>query len=221
MLSTRSILRDLSDTDRSVVHSRCKPLRVDKKEEVITQGSEGRDMFIVMSGQLKISALSEQGKELAFGLLGPGDTFGEMGMLDGQARSATVTTIEPCELLVLARSTFEQLVRDYPSLAINLMVILSQRLRHTSRLYEDAVFLGVQNRLARFLIHTSRAEDSAQGTYSLDVSLSQYELGTLVNASRESINKLLNDWEECGWIEREKGKIRIVKPDELKVAMAL
>lgn len=178
-------------------------------------------MFIVNSGQLKMTAVSDLGKELAFGILGPGDTFGEMGMLDGEARSATVTAIEPCELLVLGHAAFEQLIRDFPSLAINLMVILSHRLRHTSGLYEDTVFMEVPDRLAQFLLKFSRPEETESGISVLNVTLSQYELGTLVNASRESVNKLLNDWEGQGLIERRNGKLRILKPAELSAGFDL
>lgn len=221
MLSTTSIFCDLSDADLATVHSRCKRRSVARKEEVVQQGGRGREMFIVDQGRLKMSAVSELGKEIAFGILEVGDTFGEMAMLDGELRSATVTALEPCTLLVLSRDAFESLISDYPSLAINLMVVLSHRLRHTSRLYQDSVFMEVPGRLAQFLLQFSSADSSNADVPSLSVSLSQYELGTLVNASRESVNKLLMEWEGEGLIERQRGRIRILRPAALEDQMVI
>lgn len=216
MLSTKSIFADLEEHDRETVYARCTPREFSRKQDVVQQGNRGNEMFIVSKGRLKMTAVSELGKELAFGILEPGDTFGEMAMLDGELRSATVTALEPCELLVLSRPAFEQLVADFPSLAINLMVILSHRLRHTSRLYQDSVFMEVPGRLAQFLLQFSSQTPGDGATPAMTVSLSQYELGTLVNASRESVNKLLKDWEGQGVIERQRGKISILRPDELE-----
>jgi len=216
MLSTTSIFYELSEEDLATVRSRCRRIHVAKKEEVVQQGGRGRDMFIVDKGRLKMSAVSEAGKEVAFGILEPGDTFGEMAMLDGELRSATISALEPCELLALSRSAFEALVADCPSLAINLMVVLSHRLRHTSRLYQDSVFMEVPGRLAQFLLQFSRKDDTGGGLPALTVSLSQYELGTLVNASRESVNKLLKEWEEAGLIQRERGRIQLLDPEALE-----
>lgn len=220
MLSTTSIFSDLSAEDQTTVRSRCRRVAVAKKEEVVQQGGRGQEMFIVAQGRLRMSAVSESGKEVGFGILEPGDTFGEMAMLDGELRSATVTALEPCELLVLSRAAFEGLVADCPSLAINLMVILSHRLRHTSRLYQDSVFMEVPGRLAQFLLQFSRPESDHGGVPALTVSLSQYELGTLVNASRESVNKLLKEWENQGVIQRERGRIRILSIEDLEEQLA-
>ncbi len=221
MLSTTSIFSDLSEADRATVRSRCRRMAVGKKEEVVQQGGHGREMYIVDKGRLRMSAVSEIGKEVGFGVLEPGDTFGEMALLDGELRSATVTALEPCELLVLSRAAFETLVAECPSIAINLMVILSHRLRHTSRLYENSVFMEVPGRLAQFLLQFSRPEDGNGGIASVTVTLSQYELGTLVNASRESVNKLLNEWEHQGVIQRKNSRIRILDPIALEQHLAL
>jgi CRP-like cAMP-binding protein len=215
MLSTKSIFLDLTESELASVHARCRRLQVRKREEVIQQGACGDEMFIVQQGRLKMTAVSPQGKEIAFGILEAGDTFGEMAMLDGEHRSATITALEPCALLSLSRASFKALIAEQPEIAIRLMVILSHRLRHTSRLYENSVFMEVPGRLAQFLIQFSGADDGGNGTPSLEISLSQYELGTLVNASRESVNKLLKDWEEQGWIELGRNRIRILDREGL------
>ena len=85
---------------------------------------------------------------------------------------------------------------------------LANRLRATDELYQDSVFLDVSARLAKFLLNVSKTDqDSAPGQRSIDVRLSQYELGTLVNASRESVNKQIRDWEARRGVDVDKGKI--------------
>ena len=128
-----------------------------------------------------------------------------------------MTAMEPCELLVLDRPTFERMIADFPQLAIRLMVILSQRLRHTTSIHEDSVFLEVPARLAKFLLNFSFPAAGAPGEPGVfEFKMSQYEIGTLINASRESVNKLIRDWEGQGIIQRQSGQIQILDRDRLE-----
>jgi CRP-like cAMP-binding protein len=186
---------------------------------IVSQGSSGRDMFIVDSGSLKVSVISGDGKEISFVVLRAGDYFGELSMIDGRRRSATVTAIERSELFVLGHSEYLELLREYPHTATEfltrLLLTLVNRMRATDQLYQDSVFLDVSSRLAKFLLSTS-VENNKSGRRSLDVRLSQYELGTMVNASRESVNKQLRDWEEKGIVDVHKGKITLLNLERLQ-----
>lgn len=178
-------------------------------------------MFIVVSGSLKVSVLSDEGKEISFVVLRQGDYFGELSLIDGRRRSATVTAIEASELLVLGHAEYQNLLQNHPHTATHfltrLLLTLANRLRATDELYQDSVFLDVSARLAKFLLNASAADkDLVPAQRSLNVNLSQYELGTLVNASRESVNKQLRDWEGQGIIQLEKGKITLLKPERLQ-----
>jgi len=178
-------------------------------------------MFIVESGSLKVSVLSGEGKEISFVVLRRGDYFGELSLIDGRTRSATVTAIEKSELLVLSHSEYQQLLRDHPHAATGfltrMLLTLANRIRATDELYQDSVFLDVSSRLAKFLLSVSTEDsEAAEDRRLLDVRLSQYELGTLVNASRESVNKQLRDWEEQGIVDVNKGKITLLDPTSLQ-----
>ena len=218
MLSRISFFAELSQPDRESVRKRCVTVTARRKEVLVHQGGIDRDMYIVEQGRLRISSVSEEGKEVGFGVLEPGDTFGEMAMLDREERSATVTAMEQCTLLKLGPEEFRSLVIEQPSLAFNLLVILAQRLRHTTRLYQDSVFLDVPARLAQFLLQFSHSRASGEDAAVLDFSLSQYELGTLVNASRESVNKQLREWEQQGVLRKSGGRIRLLDLDALEQA---
>ncbi|MGA9574590.1 MAG: Crp/Fnr family transcriptional regulator [Lysobacterales bacterium] len=211
----------MSEIDQKIVSDQCKKRSVRPRTVIVSQGSHGRDMFIVLSGSLKVSVLSGEGKEISFVVLRPGDYFGELSLIDGRRRSATVMAIESSELMVLGHSEYQQLLRDHPHTATafltRMLLTLANRIRATDELYQDSVFLDVSSRLAKFLLSASIEDsNSIPGQRLLDVQLSQYELGTMVNASRESVNKQLRDWEQQGIVDVSKGKITLLNPARLQ-----
>ena len=216
-----TFLSDLSELDRKIIFDLCTRRIVSPKTVIVSQGTSGRDMFIVVSGSLKVSVLSDEGKEISFVVLRQGDYFGELSMIDGRSRSATVTAIESSELSVLGRSEYQKLLRDHPHTATQfltrMLLTLANRIRATDELYQDSVFLDVSSRLAKFLLSASIEDNSSgPGQRLMDVQLSQYELGTMVNASRESVNKQLRDWEEQGIVDVDKGRIILLNPMRLQ-----
>ena len=215
MQTGNTLFSEFPDIDRKNIFERCVQRSFGKKEVVISQGGGGRELFFVVSGHLRVSALSDEGKEISFGVLCPNDFFGELSLLDGRRRSATITTIENCELQVLSHPQYKRLLQDYPHSATQLLtclaVALAERLRITDGLYLDTVFLDVPARLAKFLLKlSSPTTGSSPGERLLDIVLSQYEMGTLINASRESVNKQLRDWESSGVIEMNRGRTIIL-----------
>ena len=216
-----TLFTGMSELDRNNVLALCSTRSVAPRTVIVSQGSAGRDMYIVVSGSLKVSVLSDEGKEISFVVLREGDYFGELSLIDGRRRSATVSAINKTELLVLSHSEYQQLLTKHPLTATvfltRMLLTMADRLRATDELYQDSVFLDVSARLAKFLLKVSKREDgevSVQRT--LEVQLSQYELGTLVNASRESVNKQLRDWEAQEIVSVNRGKIALLNPEYLK-----
>ncbi len=217
----KTLFSEFSEIDRQNILGQCVKRTVRKKAVVINQGVSGRDMFFVVSGHQRVSVLSDDGKEISFGVLGKNDYFGELSLLDGRRQTATVTAIDDCVLLLLGYPRYKHLLQVHPhsatQLLTHLLVTMAERLRATDGLYQDSVFLDVAARLAKFLLRLSTPTgDSESGKRLLDIELSQYELGTLVNASRESVNKQLRDWESQGIIDMNKGKTIILEPDFLR-----
>lgn len=221
MRNNDTFLSGLSKLDKEIILQQCTRRVVKPRTVIVSQGSTDRDMFIVASGGLKVSVVSDEGKEISFVVLREGEHFGELSMIDGRRRSATVTAIERSELLVLSHSDYQSLLQQHPhtatQLLTRLLLTLANRLRATDELYQDSVFLDVSSRLAKFLLNTS-SKDTGTGQEQrlMDVQLSQYELGTLVNASRESINKQLREWESQGIVSINKGKISLLNPGILR-----
>jgi CRP/FNR family cyclic AMP-dependent transcriptional regulator len=164
-----------------------------------------------------VSVISEDGKELSFFIISENDIFGELALLDGERRSATVTAIGPCELLILHHKDFNELLKQHQLIGLRLLSILAGRVRATTELYESSVFIEIPGRLAGKLLelaeeHGKETEDGVQ----IELKLSQYELGTLINASRESVNKQLKAWQSQGIVKLNHGKICVKEPQVLE-----
>jgi len=216
LLARSQLFGELSAADRQRILGLCSRKRVFAKQVVFHQGTPGREMYIVASGKLKVSVTSQEGKELSFFILNEGDIFGELALLDGERRSATVTAIGPCDLLVLHHDDFKALLREHQLIGLRLLSILAGRVRATTALYESSVFIEIPGRLAARIMELADEYgiESDQGVL-IDLRLSQYELGTLINASRESVNKQLRLWESKGIIQMRNGRIWIAEPEVL------
>lgn len=211
VLATSQLFRYLTSAERKKIAGLCSRKRLSARQVVFFQGELGREMYIVASGQLKVSVTSEEGKELSFSIFHRCDIFGELALLDGERRSATVTTIGPCELLVLHQNDLKHLIKEHQSIGLGLLSILAGRVRATTLLYESSVFVEIPGRLASKLLELGEEHGvPCDEGIRIELKLSQYELGTLVNASRESVNKVLKNWESKKIISIHKGKITLV-----------
>lgn len=208
LLAESPLFRFLPLADRTRIARLCTRRKYRAREVIFHQGELGREMYIVASGQLKVSVISEEGKELSFFIFHENDIFGELALLDGERRSANVSAIGPCELLVLHHNDFKTLMKQHQSIGLQLLSILAGRIRATTALYESSAFVEIPGRLARKLVDLGE-EDGTQTDDGIliNLKLSQYELGTMINASRESVNKLLKTWEGQGIIRIQGGKI--------------
>jgi CRP-like cAMP-binding protein len=183
---------------------------------VFLRGEPGDAIYVVEAGRVKIALTSPQGKELVLGLLGPGDFFGELAVFDGEPRSADAIAAEDSRLLVIHRADFRRDLEARPRMAVELVAVLSRRLRRDAELIEDAAFLDVAGRLARALLRLAEAEGQPAGAGTLIARrLTQAELAGLVGATRESVGKWLGAFERQGLVARRGGRITVLRPDAL------
>ena len=177
----------------------------------------GSTMHIVRSRRVKLSLSSPEGREVTVGLIGPGGFFGDLALLDGGPRSASVVTLEPVETLTLDRAPFVDVLERHPEVAGALLAVLGDRLRRTDELIQDILFLDLPARVAKTLLALA-AEHGSQVPEGLriDVRLSQSELAGLVGSTRESVNRCLNAYADRGMVVLDRDAITILKPDELR-----
>jgi CRP-like cAMP-binding protein len=183
---------------------------------IFRKGEEGASMMIVLEGKVLVTATSEDGREITLNTLEPGGLLGELALLDGRSRCANATALGACTLLFLMRSEFIPFLRTNPDVAIQLLNVLCEKLRNTSDMVENVGLLPVPSRLARLLLKLARADGRAltQGM-TLELRLSQREMGNLIGTSRESVNKTLSLWQSQGLVRLQQTALTILKPREL------
>src|SRR5438067_4846590 len=132
---------------------------VHRGDTIFAKGDPANSLYAVCAGTVKISVPSVDGKDAVFNLVGEGEIFGEIALLDGRPRTADATAMTDCELMMIERRDFLDLVRHQPEIALKLMEVLCARLRHTSEQVEDVLFLDLPGRLAKILLQlTGKAE---------------------------------------------------------------
>ncbi len=184
---------------------------------VFVRGDPGRDLYLVESGSVKIGLTTADGKELTLALLGPGEFFGELALLDGDPRSSDAVVMEPSQFLLLERSDFLQFLDQHPRVAHRVMEVLSRRLRDNNQLVQDAAFFDIAARLARVILRLADNVGQPDGDgVVIGRRLTQNELAGMVGTTRESVNKWLMEYERQGMIERRNGLIRVLKPEALQ-----
>lgn len=185
---------------------------------VVHQGDTSGDMYAVLQGRVKVVA-NVEGEEVLLSIMGAGEVFGEIALLDGGARSATVTTLETCRLLVLSREAFRSLLFTVPTLGVRLMETLAKRIRVLTDRAESSSTRDVPARLARAILGLSDqfGATAGNGRTRVTVNLSQQELANLIGASREIVNRWLGRFNKRRVLRHHKGVLTIFDEAQLRM----
>ncbi len=207
LLSRSWIFSDLSKREIEALTTIAQMRAARPKQSVVKKGEEGGPIFAVLRGRLKVITPGV-GRDAAFRILGPGELFGEIAAFDGQDRSATVTALEPCQLAVIQHAAFTAFLDQHPAVSRKLLGVLARRVRELSERVEDRAFLEAPARLAKCLAALAERYGKPQPEGLVcALRLSQSELGELVDATRESVNKLLRTWKSDGVVTHEPERI--------------
>ena len=191
--------------------------RFRKGETVFHQGDPGDALFIVASGSVKVVLPSDEGAEPAIvAVLGPGEFFGELAILDGAAHSATIVALEATETLVLHRDTFLGLIDTAPELRRALLASLAAEIRRLTGHVEDLHFLDLPGRLASRILRLAASEQpNAGGSVTIPWPYTQSELAGMIGGSRQSVNRLLADLADEGLIRVGRDVLVVADVDRL------
>jgi CRP-like cAMP-binding protein len=181
---------------------------------ICSKGDPGNSLVAVISGTVKISVSSAEGRSAILNLIGPGEIFGEMSVLDGQPRSADATANTNCEIFIIDRREFLPFVRSQPALAMKFIELLCTRLRWTSDQVEQIILQNLPGRLASALIRLTEKHKLAPGGRTIAVT--QQEISEMVGMTRESINKQLRIWASRKWVRLEHGAIVVLNTEQLQ-----
>jgi CRP-like cAMP-binding protein len=216
ILTRSQLFQALQPEEIDAVLARATVRRVGKGETILMRGDPGTGMLVILGGRVRVSVVSEDGKEVTLGVLGTGEVLGEMSLLDGEECSADASAIEDCVLLFIDRVQFFRLLRASSDMCLRLLSVITRRLRRSNAALEDMALLDLPARLGRLLLRLSHdyGAATAVGTR-IEVKLSQKDLSTLVGGSREKVNRQLREWEDEGIIGKDTGHIVVRKPDLL------
>ena len=181
---------------------------------IFSKGDPGTSLYAVISGTVKISISSADGRSAILNLIGSGETFGEIALLDGLARTADATANTNCEIFVIDRREFIPFVRSQPALAMKFIELLCTRLRWTSDQVEQVILQDLPGRLASALIHLTEKHRPAPAGRT--IAITQQEISEMVGMTRESINKQLRVWATRNWVRLEHGAIVILSAEPLR-----
>jgi CRP/FNR family transcriptional regulator, cyclic AMP receptor protein len=158
-----------------------------------------------LTGRTKVQMADEEGKEVILAVLGPGEYFGEMGLLDDAPRSASVVAIEACEFITMSKEAFIDFLHRHPEVTMVIMRNLVKRLREADRKIESLALLDVYGRVARVLMDAADHED---GTQVVREKLPRQDIAKMIGASREMVSRVMKGLETEGYIDvRDDGSI--------------
>jgi CRP-like cAMP-binding protein len=186
---------------------------VKRGTNIYAKGDPGISLCAIEKGRVKISVTTVDGKDAVFNVLGKGDIFGEIALLDGNPRTADATAATDCELFVIEGRDFLPLVREEPDIALRIIEILCSKLRRTTAQAEEVMFLDLPSRLAKALMRL--VDPDTTGKEERKVSTTQRDLGNMIGMSRESINKRLRIWEDKKWVRLERNAVVVLATDHL------
>jgi CRP-like cAMP-binding protein len=213
LLRNHFLFRDLPPAVLEHLGSYMKTRKVRRGVTIFSKGDPGTGLMGVLSGAVKVSIASSEGKDIVLNIFHEGEVFGEIALLDGQPRTADATAMSDCELAIIERRDFVPFLKDRPDVTLKFIEILCSRLRRTSEQVQDVTFLSLPTRLAKALLQlTTSAEAPASRR---KVAITQREISQMIGRSRESTNKQLRAWAKRGWIKLERGGVSLLAPDRL------
>jgi CRP/FNR family cyclic AMP-dependent transcriptional regulator len=213
LLRNHLLFRDLPPAIIERIGSYMKIRKIERGSTIFSKGDPGTGLIGVLTGSVKISIASADGRDIVLNIIQPGEIFGEIALLDGHPRTADATAMSDCELMVIERRDFLQFLRSQPDMTLKFIEILCARLRRTSEQVQDLTFLNLPTRLAKALLQlTSQADSPATRR---KIAITQRELSQIIGRSRESTNKQLRAWSKRGWIALDRGGVTVLDPEEL------
>lgn len=187
---------------------------------IFHKGSPGNSLYLIESGKVRISVLSDAGEEITINTHGPNECFGELALLDGLPRSASAVSLETTVTYVLQREDFLAALKKYPAMVPPILALLSSRVRHATEYAESLAFLDVQGRIAATLLALADRHGIEKTGVEIDLRLTQADLASYVAATRESVNKALGSLRDRGLIRVDGYTITVVNAQGLHSLIA-
>jgi len=210
LLQSVPIFSELSRSDLNKIAERMVQRAYTKGQMILLEDDLGQTFFVIAEGSVKITRLSDAGREVILAMLGESDFFGEMSLLDGAGRSANVVALEASEVLTLARNDFLDILQQYPKISISLLEELTQRIRKSDQQIESLSLSDVEQRIGITLIRLAEELGTIkQGSVKIKNLPYQQDIANMAGTSRETVSRTFKLLEEKGLVTREGRKLTI------------
>ena len=215
------IFSDLTDLDLKRIASKMVPREYEKGQMIILEESQGETFFIITNGAVKVTRLSDDGREVILAILGESDFFGEMSLLDGAGRSANIVANESAQMLTLSRRNFLSCLESYPKIAISLLQELAIRLRKSDQQIESLSLSDSEQRIGITLIRLAEELGKIKhGHVSIKNLPYQQDIANMAGTSRETVSRTLKLLEEKLLVKRESRDLTIYNFDAFRQAFS-
>ncbi len=203
----RSLLSGLPEHLSAALFTRAKPRRLNANKVLFLAGDAGDGCYRVEDGLLKVTMVSRSGTERILAFLGRSAIVGELSMIDGRLRSASVVAVRATKLSFLSRAAFEDFATKHPEVYKSLVMLIADRLRETDGVVAAGSFLPVHGRVACTLLELAEdfGQDVGSGRIVIRQKISQSDLAAMVGVARENVSRILNDWTRRKLISRLSG----------------
>jgi CRP-like cAMP-binding protein len=216
LLSHVSLFSELSRDDLERISRVAVPRAFPAGVRVFHEGDRSDACYLVRTGDLRVTREHSDGRAIALATLGPGDIFGELAMLDGEARSASVETLSDSELLALPAADFRRMLAEHSRISVKLIIALTRRLRETNERVARQSFQTVPSRVAGVLTQLIAEEAAPEGRSGVTIRMTQADLAQLAGTSRESVSRFLATLERAGVVSVGRGRVTVVEPRRLR-----
>ena len=211
----------LSAPERDALQERASRRRHTRGAVLFHEQDDSDRVIVVLSGRVKVSTVTDDGREVVLAFRGPGDLVGELSSIDRRPRSATVSAVEPVEALTLAASEFRAFLHAHPRVALLLLEMLTRRLRDADRKRVEFAAHDTVGRVSARLVELAEAHGRpAKGGVEITLPLSQEELAGWTGASREAVGKALQLMRGLGWVATQRRRITVLDLEALRARSA-
>ena len=202
-----SLLLELQDKLSADLFASAAPLRLAADEALFLAGDSGDGCYLIEEGLLKVAVASHSGGERILAFLGPGAIVGEMSIIDGRPRSASVVAVRQAALKFLSRAAFEEFTRNYPEVYKYLVKLLASRLREANAVIAAGTFLSLKGRVARTLLELAEGfgQDVGSGRIVIHQKIGQSDLAARAGIARANVSRILNEWKRHKLVSRLSG----------------
>jgi len=217
LLKKVPLFAKLNDADVSQIADQCLRRECQRDQVLLVEEEVGQTLFILLKGMVKVTRTSDEGREVIITILKSGEFFGELSLIDGKGRSATVVAMEDSEFLTLRRAEFLSMLDRYPVIAVEMMRVMADRIRRADTQIENLTLQDAFGRVGSTLIHVAEQTGYLRGPSMIIPKIPvQQDLANMAGTARETISRVMADYEDKGLIEREGHRVVILDFEKFK-----